>query len=130
MSDSRNPDSIPPAHSVVTLQGASRQIYGFTAFPLAAPVSGAGICIYARPPKDTSVFAPSYWTPLYVRGSADLADGGAMPRGIPEQARRMGATHVLVHFCDRGEVARQAIAEDLTAALRPALNVEGRRAAA
>lgn len=130
MSNPCNTESIPRAHSVVTLQGASRQFYGFTAFPLAAPVGGAGICIYVRPPKDPSVFAPSYWTPLYVRDSADLADVGVMPRGIPEQARRMGATHVLVHFCDRGEVARHAIAEDLTAALRPALNVEGRRAAA
>ncbi len=130
MTDQSNIDTIPQAHAVVTLQGASRQIYGFTAFPLAAPVGGAGICIYVRPPKDPSVFAPSYWTPLYVRGSADLADGGDMPRGILEQARRMGLTHVLVHFCDRGNAARHAIAEDLIAALRPALNAEGRRAAA
>ena len=120
----------PPAHSVVTLQGESRQIYGFTAFPLAAPVGGAGICIFVRPPEDPSAFAPSYWTPLYVCGSHNMGDSGAMPRGILEQARRMGATHVLVHFCDRGDDARRAIAEDLVAALRPPLNAEGRRAAA
>jgi hypothetical protein len=59
-----------------------------------------------------------------------MGDSGAMPRGILEQARRMGATHVLVHFCDRGEDARHAIAEDLVTALRPPLNTEGRRAAA
>lgn len=122
--------AIPPAHAVVTLQGDSRLIYGFTAFPLAAPIRGAGICIFVCPPKDPSAFAPSYWTPLYVCGSQNMGDSGAMPRGILEQARRMGATHVLVHFCDRGDDARRAIAEDLATALRPALNAEGRRAAA
>lgn len=130
MSNHHPTDTIPQAHAVVTLQGASREIYGFTAFPLAAPIGGAGICIYVRPPKDLSAFAPSYWTPLYVRGSGNMGDSAAMPRGTLEQARRMGATHVLVHFCDRGEAARRAIVEDLIAALRPALNAEGRRAAA
>jgi hypothetical protein len=52
------------------------------------------------------------------------------PRGILERARQMGATHVLVHFCDRGEEARRAIAKDLIAALRPPLNSQPRRAAA
>jgi hypothetical protein len=120
----------PPAHAVVTLQGDSRQIYGFTAFPLAASISGAGICIFARPPEDPAAFAPSWWTPLYVSGSHNMGDSGTMPRGILEQARRMGATHVLVHFCDRGDDARHAIAEDMIAALRPPLNAEGRRDAA
>lgn len=120
----------PPAHAVVTLQGDCGQIYGFTAFPLAAPIGGAGICIFVRPPEDPSAFAPSYWTPLYVHGSHNMGDGGAMPRGIIEQARRMGATHVLVHFCDRSDEARRAITEDLIAVLRPPLNMEGRRAAA
>ena len=125
-----NKYAIPPAHSVLTLQGDSRLIYGFTAFPLAAPIGGAGICIFVRPPEDPSAFAPSYWTPLYVCGSHNMGDSGAMPRGILEQARRMGATHVLVHFCDRGDDARHAIVEDLVTVLRPPLNAEGRRAAA
>jgi hypothetical protein len=114
----------------VTLRGDSRQIYGFTAFPLAAPINGAGICIFARPPEDPAAFAPSWWTPLYVGDSHSMGDRSTMPRGILEQARRMGATHVLVHFCNRGEDARRAIAEDMTAALRPPLNDAGRRAAA
>ena len=130
MSNHHTIDTIPQAHAVVTLQGASRQIYGFTAFPLAAPIGGAGICIYVRPPKDPSAFAPSYWTPLYVHGCGNMGDSAAMPRGILEQARRMGASHVLVHFCDRGEAVRGAIADDLIAALRPALNAGGRRSAA
>jgi hypothetical protein len=125
-----NKHATPPAHAVVTLQGESRQIYGFTAFPLAAPVGGAGICIFVRPPEDPSAFAPSYWTPLYACGSRNMGDSGTMPRGILEQARRMGTTHVLVHFCDRGDDARRAITEDLVATLRPPLNAEGRRAAA
>ena len=130
MREHHNRYAIPPAHAVVTLHGDSRVIYGFTAFPLAAPIGGAGICIFVRPPDDPSAFAPSYWTPLYVCGSRNMGDSGAMPRGILEQARRMGATHVLVHFCDRGDDARRAITEDLATALRPPLNSEGRRAAA
>ena len=130
MSDNSMNYATPPAHAVVTLQGDSKQIYGFTAFPLAAPVGGAGICIFVRPPEDPSAFAPSYWTPLYVRGSDNMGDSATLPRGILEQARRMGTTHVLVHFCDRGDDARRAITEDLVIALRPPLNAEGRRAAA
>lgn len=130
MRENNNNHATPPAHAVVTLQGDSRQIYGFTAFPLAAPICGAGICIIVRPPEDDSAFAPSYWTPLYVSGSRNMGDSGATPRGISEQARRMGATHVLVHFCDRGDDVRHAIAEDLATVLRPPLNAEGRRAAA
>lgn len=130
MREYQNNYATPPAHAVVTLQGCSGQIYGFTAFPLAAPVGGAGICVFVRPPDALSGFASSWWTPLYVCGSRDLGDSGAMRRGIHEQARRMGATHVLVHFCDRGDEARRAIADDLITALRPPLNAEGRRAAA
>lgn len=122
--------STPPAHAAVTLQGIYGRIYGFTAFPLAAPVGGAGICVFVRPPDGHPGFASSWWTPLYVCGSRDLGDSGALPRGILEQARRMGATHVLVHFCGRGDDVRRAIADDLAAALRPPLNAEGRRAAA
>ena len=130
MSELHNNYTTPLAHAVVTLQGNTGQIYGFTAFPLAAPIDGAGICILVHPPEDPAAFAPSYWTPLYVRDSQAMGDRATMPRGIIEQARRMGATHVLVHFCDRGDDARRAIAEDLVAALRPPLNVEGRRTAA
>lgn len=125
-----NSNAIPPAHSVVTLQGASGQIHGFTAFPLSATCDGAGICVFVRPPEDSSTFSSSYWTPLYVVQSEAMGNIDELPRGTLEQARRMGATHILVHFCDRGENTRRAIADDLIAALRPPLNVEGRRAAA
>jgi len=130
MREHKNLYAIPPAHAAVTLQGDSGQIYGFTAFPLAAPLKGAGVCIFACPPEDPAAFSPSWWVPLFIRDSQNMGNSGAMPRGIPEQARRMGATHVLVHFCGRGEDARRAIAEDMIAALRPPLNAEGRRAAA
>jgi hypothetical protein len=59
-----------------------------------------------------------------------MARGYVYSSGIPEQAQRMGATHLLVHFCNRGEDARRAIAEDLIALLQPPLNTEERRAAA
>lgn len=123
--------AIPSAHSVVILQGGSGHLYGFTAFPMAAPIRArGGICVCVRPPEDGDDLATFYWTPLYVGASHALGEGDDMPRGILEQARRMGATHMLVHFCDRGEDVRRDIAEDLIAALRPALNSEGRRAAA
>lgn len=125
-----NSNAIPPAHSVVTLQGVSGEIQGFTAFPLSAPLRGPGICVFVRPPEDETTFASSYWTPLYIGESHSMGDGSEIPRGVLEQARHMGATHVLVHFCDRGEEARRSIAGDLIAALRPPLNSESRRAAA
>lgn len=125
-----NSNAIPPAHSVVTLQGISRQVHGFTAFPLTASLRGAGIFVIVRPPEDVSRCAGSYWAPLYIGDSQSMGDAGEMPRGVLEQARRMGATHVLVHFCDRGEDARRSIVKDLIAALRPPLNSESRRAAA
>lgn len=122
--------SIPPAHSVVILQGGSGQIHGFTAFPMAAGIKGAGICIFVRPPEAAAEDSPTYWDPLYACASRDMGETGDLPRGIIEQARRMGATHMLVHFCDRGEDARLAITEDVIVALRPLLNGEGYRAAA
>jgi len=130
MSTQHKKYAIPPAHAALTLQGNSKQIYGFSAFPLAAPISGAGICIFVCPPDDPEAFSPSWWVPLYVCGTDNMGDAGTMPRGIAEQAHRMGATHMLVHFCGRGENSRQAIADDLIAALQPPLNAEGQRAAA
>jgi hypothetical protein len=130
MSNHHKNSAIPPAHAVVTLQGDSRQIYGCPAFPLAAPVNGAGVCIFVRPPDEPGAFSPNWWIPLYVVGADNMGDKSAIPRGISEQARRMGATHLLVHFCSRGEDARRAIEEDLVAALQPSLNTEKRRAAA
>jgi len=120
----------PLAHAVVTLHGASRDIYGFTAFPLEAAPARAGICIFVRPPNGAAGFVPSYWTPLYIQTSAKLSDGDSVPRSVARQARQLGATHVLIHFCDRGEEARRYIVEDLVAALRPPLNAEERREAA
>ena len=130
MSNHHKKHAIPPAHAVVTLQGYSRRIYGFTAFPLAAPISGAGICVFVRAPDDPAAFATSWWIPVYIDGSDNMGDDSTMPRGIAEQARGMGATHVLVHYCGRGEDARRAIAEDLISVLHPPLNAEERRAAA
>lgn len=130
MIDALDSYSIPPAHSVVILQGGSGQFYGFTAFPMTAQTAGAGICLFVRPPENSAEDAQSYWTPLYACASRDMGENGDMPRSLIEQARQIGATHMLVHFCDRGEDARRAITDDLIAALRPALNGGGRRAAA
>ena len=110
-----------PGQSVVALQGASRQIYGFTAFPLDAPPSAAGIYIFARPAE-----APRcdtlYWEPLFVGETRDMSGAVPAQRSLAARARKLGATHLLVHFCGRGEAARREKAHDLIDALHPALN--------
>lgn len=130
MSEIPNSFVTPLAHAAVTLHGASRDIYGFTAFPVDYAPARAGICIFACPPEGAGGFAPSYWRPLYIQTSTKQVDREAGSGSIAELARRIGATHVLVHFCDRGEEVRRDIAEDLIAALQPPHNMEGRRKAA
>lgn len=122
MNDSRHDLATPPAHSVVTLLGKSREIYGFTAFPLAAGLRGAGVYIFVRPPAATEASSPSYWTPLYVGGTDSLDECNGRRNAMFAEARRRGATHVLLHYCDRGEDARRHIEADLVAALAPELN--------
>ncbi len=122
--------SAPPGQAVVTLQGASGAIYGFTAFPLNAPPRGGGIYILAQPTLDPRDRAASDWTPLFI-GETDGFSNQINTRheGLAS-ARKLGATHVLVHFCRRGEDARRHVENDLTSALRPVLNARELRAVA
>jgi len=121
MIGAQNTYSTLPCESVVALQGASRDIYGFTAFPLDAPPAVAGIFIFARPADDARRDT-LYWTPLYVGEAGDMADTVPGLRDVAAHARKLGATHLLVHFCSRGEAARAEKARDLSEAFRPSLN--------
>lgn len=127
MIGAQNTYSTLPCESVVALQGASRQIYGFTAFPLDAPPGGPGIFVFARP-ADVAQRDTLYWAPLYVGESCGLAEAVSGLRDIVSHARKLGATHLLVHFCGRGEDARQEKAKDLAEALQPSLNRLGHAA--
>lgn len=114
------------AQSVVTLQGVSRQIYGFTAFPLDAPPRGAGVYIFARPPVNP---VTQNWTALYIGQTEDLHGHVDSRHAWLSNAARLGATHVLVHFCNRGEDERLMIENDLMGTVHPPLNELERRAA-
>lgn len=121
--------TVTPDHAVVTLQGASREIYGFTPFPLDAPPSGPGIYALAAPADDDSG-STLYWHLLFVGETGNIGDGSAASREWFADARRQGATRLLVHFCGRDENARRFIEDDLIAAFAPPLNALQRRAAA
>ncbi len=122
--------SAAPGQAVVTLQGASGAIYGFTAFPLSAPPRGAGIYILAQPTLDPRDRAASDWTALYIGETSEFSDQLNTRHDGLTGARKLGAKHVLVHFCGRGEDARRHVETDLISALRPALNARELRAVA
>ena len=75
--------TIPPAHAALTLQGSSRQIYGFSAFPLAAPISGAGICIFVCPPDDPDAFVTAL--DKMLADPVEMAAMGERARAYVEQ---------------------------------------------
>lgn len=117
----QNTYSTLPGQSVVMLQGASREIYGFTAFPLDAPPAVAGIFMLARPAEDARR-ETLYWTPLYIGETRDIGEAVPALNDVTAHARKLGATHLLVHFCGRGEMARTEKAQDLIRAFQPSLN--------
>jgi len=126
MTDYIDSGATPPAPAVVTLQGVSRQVYGFTAFPLDEPPRGAGIYIFARPPVNP---VTQNWTALYIGQTDDFRANVGSAHAWLSNAARLGATHMLVHFCSRGEVERLQIESDLFGAVHPPLNELERRAA-
>lgn len=116
----------PQAPAVVTLQGSSRRIYGFTAFPLDAPPRGAGVYIFARPPVNP---VTQNWTALYIGHADDFRECVETGHTWLASAARLGATHLLVHFCNRGADERLGIETDLLGAVHPPLNELKRYAA-
>lgn len=121
MIQAQDTHSTLPGQSVVALQGASREVYGFTAFPLDAPPAAAGIFMFACPAEDAQRDT-LYWTPLYVGEARDMGESLPGRQDLIAHARKLGATHLLVHFCGRGEAARAEKAQDLVEAFHPSLN--------
>jgi len=119
--------TVTPDQAVVTLHGASREIYGFTPFPLDAPPAICGIYACAAPAGEQAGNA-LYWRLLFVGEAADIA-AGATPDWLAA-ARQSGATRLLVHICGRDEDYRRFIEDDLVAAYDPPLNAPLHRAAA
>lgn len=97
-------------------KGASGQLHRFSAMgPGAAFPSTPAVYAFARPGQ-----GGRGWVPVFVSRTANLAKRMATHE-IWDEARRLGATHVLVH--QRGaRDAREAVEADLLASLRPVLN--------
>lgn len=107
----------PPGQAVITIQGGSGGLYGFTAFPLEDAPCGAAIYIFARPSNRPLRNATSYWRALRIGETGGLRDHSEARVKRLEAARRLGATHMLIHFCGRGEDVRRRIVADLVSVL-------------
>ena len=117
MSELHDVCKTPPGQAVITIQGGSRALYGFTAFPVEDAPCGAAIYIFVRPSERLSKRQPdsgsAYWTALHVGETGGLRGRREARRERIEAACRAGATHMLIHFCSRGEEDRMRIVEDL-----------------
>ncbi len=107
----------PPGQAVVTIQGGSAALYGFTAFPLEDAPCGAAVYIFARPSDGPLRSMSSYWQPLLIGETGGMRDRGDARQERVEEARRLGATHMLIHFCGRGADIRRRIVADLGSVL-------------
>jgi hypothetical protein len=97
-------------------KGASGRLHRFSAMgPGTSFPSTPAVYAFARPGQ-----GGRGWVPVFVSRTANLAKRMATHE-IWDEARRLGATHVLVH--QRGaRDAREAVEADLLASLRPVLN--------
>ncbi|MDH3230358.1 MAG: hypothetical protein OEN55_11245 [Alphaproteobacteria bacterium] len=117
MSALHNVCKTPPGQAVITLQGGSAALYGFTAFPLEDAPCGAAIYIFARPSDSPLRSMTSYWEPLLIGETGGMRDRSEARQERLEEARRLGATHMLIHFCGRGTDIRRRIVADLASVL-------------
>jgi hypothetical protein len=103
--------------SDVLLRGVSGRAHRFSAHrPMEAFAKAPAVYAFARPG-----LGGQGWTVVFLSRTANLE---ARLRGHErwEEARRMGATHVLVHQREERDV-REFVEADLLDALRPAMNV-------
>lgn len=119
MSELHDVCKTPPGQAVITIQGGSRALYGFTAFPVEDAPCGAAIYIFARPSERRSHNVLSYWKALHIGETSGLRDHSKARRDRIEAACRAGATHMLIHFCSRGEDIRKRIVDDLSSQICP-----------
>jgi hypothetical protein len=100
--------------SEAIFKGVSGKLHRFGVFsPDVDFLSVPAVYAFARPNG-------RHWIPLFLSRTGNLADRMARhPQW--QEARRLGATHVLVHR--RGERdAREAVEVDLLGALKPVMN--------
>jgi hypothetical protein len=97
-------------------KGASGQLHRFVACAPGAPLPEApAVYAFARPGP-----GGRGWTPVFLSRTANLAQR-IVRHELWDEARRLGATHILIH--QRGaRDAREAVEADLLASLRPVLN--------
>ena len=99
-----------------TYRGQSRCYYGFSEFQIddALP-HAAGVYMLAN-----ACVGPERWRVILIGDTADFAD--AIPRdGATREAKRRGATRILLHFSPLTAVLRRQAARDLWAAIRAPL---------
>ena len=121
--------TVTPDQAVVMLHGASREIYGFTPFPLDAAPAHAGIYAFAAPAGGDSGNT-LYWRLLFVGETCDIGARAGTSHEWLSAARKQGATRLLVHICGRDEDFRRFVEDDIVAAFDPPLNALQRRAVA
>ena len=107
----------PPGQAGITIQGSSAALYGFTAFPLEDAPCGAAIYVFARPSESPLRSMTSYWEPLLVGETGGMRDRSDAREERIAEALRLGATHMLIHFCGRGTDIRRRIVADLAVGL-------------
>jgi len=117
MSALHNVCKTPPGQAVVTIQGGSAALYGFTAFPLEDAPCGAAVYVFARPADRLWRGVTSYWEPLLIGETGGMRDRSDARQERTTEARRLGATHILIHFCGRGPDIRRRIVADLASVL-------------
>lgn len=117
MSALHNVCKTPPGQAVITIQGGSAALYGFTAFPLEDAPCGAAIYIFARPTDRPRRRSLSYWEPLLIGETGGMRNRSDARQERTTEGRRLGATHILIHFCGRGPDIRRRIVADLGSAL-------------
>lgn len=97
-------------------RGASGRLHRFQALRPGPGLPGqAGVYMFARPSRDGLA-----WTPLYLSRTSNL-ERRFEGHERWQEARMLGATHVLVHTPEARD-AREAVEADLMFSLRPVLN--------
>jgi hypothetical protein len=96
-------------------KGVSGRLHRFSAFAPNAPMP-AGPAVYAFARRGNG----GGWITLFLSRTANLAQRMGRHE-LWDEARRLGATHILIHQRHERD-AREAVEADLLAALRPLLN--------
>jgi len=102
--------------STVIFRGASGRLHRFSVLrPGAKFPRAAAVYAFVRP-----VIGAGAWAPVFLSRTANLAARMARHERWDE-ARRLGATHILIHQREERDV-REFVEADLLATLKPVLN--------